>query len=678
MSEGNLHFLRSETILSGRYKIKNVLGMGGFGITYIADDILSGADCAIKEYFPQGIVLRNHEVSNEVTVTYITQEKEFLDGKQRFINEAKIMAHFRDNPGIVQVTDYFEDNNTAYIVMEYLDGITLKNYLKSNGTIPAQDILDLFVPLLEALDQVHSYGLIHRDISPDNIMVMPGNQIKLMDFGAARDYTQFGEKSLSIVLKPGYAPAEQYQSHGVQGPWTDIYALCATIYRCITGKVPEDSIQRVMDDHLKKPSELGIRIMPSMEKALMKGMSVSPKERYQNLKDFCDDLYGDESHGLKKSPDHGMIPSDKTEKEERIIPQPASPKSDKNPFPVRYAALAATVLFFTFVLGYFVYQKSLERTVPDFTGMEYQSAKRLAEGDDDSLKLLKEKEEYSDSVKKGSVISQSEEPGTKLKKGDSVKVIVSKGALIIVPDVRGKEYTEAVNTISDSKLKAEKGDAVWSDTVKNGYVVSQSVSPGEKLEEGKTVRLNVSKGIEQVEVPDLSNLTTEQAKEKLKAAKLKYGSDSKTYSSKIEEGKVVSQSHKAGKTVKKNTKISVKVSKGPKPKTTATVRFAVNNSKDDYDTNNKTVNGSKTVYVHFTVGKLKNGKSILTSRKIFFPSGGNTIRKNIYSDGSEAALYNGDNYYFYWDGGLGSGDYTVEILERSTNAIIGKYAFHVK
>ena len=134
--------------------------------------------------------------------------------------------------------------------------------------------------------------MIHRDISPDNIMVLPDGRIKLMDFGAARDYTEFGEKSLSIVLKPGYAPPEQYQTHGVQGPWTDIYALCATMYKCITGENPPDAIERVMDDSLKKISEFGIAIPPQEEEAIIKGMSVSAKDRYQDIKDFCEDLYG--------------------------------------------------------------------------------------------------------------------------------------------------------------------------------------------------------------------------------------------------------------------------------------------------------------------------------------------------------------------------------------------------
>ena len=290
--EENLHCLRKGTRLIGRYTIEGVLGQGGFGITYLGMDELHEKPVAIKEFFPQGIVTRNIEYQDTVTVTFVGEKDNYEKGKERFLKEARTMAKFSKDEGIVKALDFFEINNTAYIVMEYLEGVTLKQYLRENKRIDAEDLVELLVPLIESLDEIHSQGLIHRDISPDNIMVLPDGRIKLMDFGAARDYTEFGEKSLSIVLKPGYAPPEQYQTHGVQGPWTDIYALCATMYKCITGENPPDAIERVMDDSLKKISEFGIAIPPQEEEAIIKGMSVSAKDRYQDIKDFCEDLYG--------------------------------------------------------------------------------------------------------------------------------------------------------------------------------------------------------------------------------------------------------------------------------------------------------------------------------------------------------------------------------------------------
>jgi serine/threonine protein kinase len=290
--EENLHCLRKETRLIGRYTIEGVLGQGGFGITYLGTDELHEKKVAIKEFFPQGIVTRNIEYQDTVTVTFVGEKDNYEKGKERFLKEARTMAKFSKDEGIVKALDFFEINNTAYIVMEYLEGVTLKQYLRENQRIAPEDLIELLVPLIESLDEIHSQGMIHRDISPDNIMVLPDGRIKLMDFGAARDYTEFGEKSLSIVLKPGYAPPEQYQTHGVQGPWTDIYALCATMYKCITGENPPDAIDRVIDDHLKKISEFGIVIPPQEEAAIIKGMSVSAKDRYQDIKDFCEDLYG--------------------------------------------------------------------------------------------------------------------------------------------------------------------------------------------------------------------------------------------------------------------------------------------------------------------------------------------------------------------------------------------------
>ena len=290
--EENLHCLRKGTRLIGRYTIEGVLGQGGFGITYLGIDELHEKKVAIKEFFPQGIVTRNIEYQDTVTVTFVGEKDNYEKGKERFLKEARTMAKFSKDKGIVKALDFFEINNTAYIVMEYLEGVTLKQYLRENKRIDAEDLVELLVPLIESLDEIHSQGLIHRDISPDNIMVLPDGRIKLMDFGAARDYTEFGEKSLSIVLKPGYAPPEQYQTHGVQGPWTDIYALCATMYKCITGENPPDAIERVMDDHLKKISAFGIPVLPQIEEAIIKGMSVAANDRYQNVGDFCEDLYG--------------------------------------------------------------------------------------------------------------------------------------------------------------------------------------------------------------------------------------------------------------------------------------------------------------------------------------------------------------------------------------------------
>ena len=339
--EENLHCLRKGTRLIGRYTIEKVLGQGGFGITYLGIDELHEEKVAIKEFFPQGIVTRNIEYEDAVTVTFVGEKDNYNKGKEKFLKEARIMARFSKDEGIVKAQDFFEINNTAYIVMEYLEGITLKQYLRENERIEPEELLELFVPLIESLDEIHSQGLIHRDISPDNIMVLLGGKIKLMDFGAARDYTDFGEKSLSLILKPGYAPPEQYQTHGVQGPWTDIYALCATMYKCLTGENPPDAIERVMDDNLKEISEFGIPVSKQMEETIIKGMSISARNRYQNIEEFCEDLYALSEETLTLEEEESKVEETLIEEDMKTFSQEAeeekkyvlhNPKIENDPF----------------------------------------------------------------------------------------------------------------------------------------------------------------------------------------------------------------------------------------------------------------------------------------------------------------------------------------------------------
>lgn len=339
--EENLHCLRKGTRLIGRYTIEKVLGQGGFGITYLGIDELHEKKVAIKEFFPQEIVTRNIEYEDAVTVTFVGEKDNYNKGKEKFLKEARIMARFSKDEGIVKAQDFFEINNTAYIVMEYLEGITLKQYLRENERIEPEELLELFVPLIESLDEIHSQGLIHRDISPDNIMVLLGGKIKLMDFGAARDYTDFGEKSLSLILKPGYAPPEQYQTHGVQGPWTDIYALCATMYKCLTGENPPDAIERVMDDNLKEISEFGIPVSKQMEETIIKGMSISARNRYQNIEEFCEDLYALSEETLTLEEEESKVEETLIEEDMKTFSQEAeeekkyvlhNPKIENDPF----------------------------------------------------------------------------------------------------------------------------------------------------------------------------------------------------------------------------------------------------------------------------------------------------------------------------------------------------------
>ena len=285
------HHLRMGTRLNNRYLIQGVLGEGGFGITYVGMDEVLCQKVAVKEFFPRGAITRNNQQTNEVVSVYGTKAANFHQGEEKFLQEARTLAQFNNVAGVVRVQDFFRENGTAYIVMEYLEGITLKQYLQTYGPISVEEMQNIFAPILEALDKIHQNGVIHRDISPDNIMCLPEGEVKLMDFGAARDYTDYSAEGLSVILKMGFAPIEQYDSHGKQGPWTDIYALGATMYQCLTGRKPDDAPKRSLEDTLVSPSMLGVRIAPPVEYAIMRALQIRPADRYRNLGEFCEDLY---------------------------------------------------------------------------------------------------------------------------------------------------------------------------------------------------------------------------------------------------------------------------------------------------------------------------------------------------------------------------------------------------
>lgn len=283
-----IYHLHPGMSLAGRYMIGTVLGFGGFGITYRAWDNKLNVMVAIKEYYPAGIVNR---IPGEKEVILYTGKgrKEFTAGLERFLEEARNTAKFSGHPNIVNVFDFFEENGTAYIVMEFLDGISLKDYMKKQGgRLGCNEAVAITCAIMEALKQVHGAGILHRDISPDNIFLCTDGKIKLIDFGAARFSTGEEEKTMSIVLKMGYAPPEQYRSKSRQGPWTDIYALGATLYRVVTGKVPDESVNRVVEDTVAEPKDLEPSIPDYLSRAIMKAMALTPEFRFQNIQDFQD------------------------------------------------------------------------------------------------------------------------------------------------------------------------------------------------------------------------------------------------------------------------------------------------------------------------------------------------------------------------------------------------------
>ncbi len=277
------HILPEGTELPHNYIINRILGEGGFGITYSGTLSLTGEKVAIKEYFPNGLAHREHaEDDSHPIIPFYGMEDAFEKGRQHFLNEASILKEFQNLNSIVSVKDVIETNGTVYLVMEYIDGITLKQYVKENGALSFQELLPLMKPVIQALIQVHKQGLIHRDISPENLMIGIDNQLHLIDFGAASIENGHDDKTMTVILKSGYAPPEQYLSDGKQGAWTDIYALCATMYMTLTGFAPPESIRRIQQEAL--PSLASHADISSWQAAAIeKGMSLNASDRFQNM-----------------------------------------------------------------------------------------------------------------------------------------------------------------------------------------------------------------------------------------------------------------------------------------------------------------------------------------------------------------------------------------------------------
>ena len=287
------HQLPVGTLLNGQYLIGRVLGQGGFGITYMAWDQHLSVPVAIKEYYPSGVVHRHSQLGLQIRCENGESPELFRAHKDRFLKEARMLAKLSDIPQIVQIRNYFSENGTAYIVMEYVKGITLKAYLQKLGRpLTEKEVLDIMEPLLRALQKVHDQHLIHRDISPDNIMLPEDGGIKLIDFGTVGYLDPSGRsKSTQTVLKPGYAPMEQYNANGRIGPWTDVYAVCASSHYLLTGKVPADVHERMeLGEELTELRKHG-QISRMLVDTLENGMRLRAANRIQTVEELYDRLY---------------------------------------------------------------------------------------------------------------------------------------------------------------------------------------------------------------------------------------------------------------------------------------------------------------------------------------------------------------------------------------------------
>lgn len=339
----------------GQYLIGKVLGKpGGFGITYLALDTKLQTRVAIKEYLPRDLAGR--DAGHATISAHSAEDGEFFRyGLTQFLQEARTLAQF-DHANIVRVRNFFEENSTGYLVMDYYDGITLADYLaqQPQGKLPEQTAVAIMMPILDGLREVHARNILHRDIKPQNIYLTTANRPILLDFGAARQAMGERSRSLSVVLSEGYAPYEQYHRRGEQGPWTDIYACAAVLYHAVSGEAPPPATERMHKDELDIAA---LGISASLTEALRSGLAADHHKRPQKMTEFQGLLLGGDEAG-------GTIEKEKKPKKDnlsapakQVAPRPIEPTRSKNPSFLTMLfrlALAVVVLILIGMLAVFI------------------------------------------------------------------------------------------------------------------------------------------------------------------------------------------------------------------------------------------------------------------------------------------------------------------------------------
>ena len=540
-------------VLADRYLIGKAIGWGGFGVTYLAWDIKLEKKVAIKEYLPGEFCTR---VPGESELTIFDKERreQFESGKDEFFKEAKRLMTLQKEAEIVSVYDVFEDNNTVYIVMEYLDGITLKEYLKQNGPMKAEEAVSVILPVIEALRKAHKINLIHRDIAPDNIFLLKDGKVKLIDFGAARFATTKHSRSLSVILKPGYAPPEQYRSNGDQGPWTDVYAVCATLYRMITGTVPEEAPDRTIEDKLKEPSKLAPYPVPdNVENAIINGLNVMVEYRTPSMDKLREELMSDSVTRVWVKP--------KREDTGRW------PRWMKAAVAVGVTAgISCLILAMVWVWNAVVHSAYDPIVVPNLCGKEISVAREQAESQ--GFIMTENEKKYDDVIPSGYILSQDKEPGKTGEDGNVIFVTVSAGREnIYMPDVCGLKQEEAEEQLKTLGFVVSIRTSNVSYTAP-GYVESQDLDEGNAYHKGQEVILTVSEGRtdwdtgKEAEVPELTGMSYEEAKQTAgKAGFYVYKAD-RVYSNDQEKGTVMKQDPERGRGMQGDI-IGLTVSLGP-------------------------------------------------------------------------------------------------------------------
>ena len=484
------HCLPPGTFLKdGDYMVGRVLGEGGFGITYIGFDHNLMSRVAIKEYYPTGFAGRDVSGGNYTLHIYGgSAEHDYKKGLDAFLEEARILARFSGMEGIVNVRTLFQENGTAYIVMEYVDGTSVKHYVREHGKIEPELVLEMMEQPIRALQAVHEEQLVHRDVSADNFMIGANGTVTLIDFGAARYSNALDEKTRTTICKQGFSALEQYSKDGIQGPWTDVYGICATMYYMLTGIVPKNSTERIVDDvvvPLDQMKELSLGV--EKKRSIMTGMAVKSSDRFQNMEVLYLAIY---AKPLAENFFHNNpipAPPSKSVKEERkgSLPDAVSPtgllrelsersenrrSKEKRKRMGRYAICFALAL----VIGVFVW------ALWEYRGNDNDGAGAAV----NTEVPFTQPESSRETVTPEPEITPDVTPAPDLVK---------------MPAVKGLKKEKAIKVIKKSHLRYRLLYR-YNGSVPKGIVIRGSIPPGKKVEKNKEILLYISKGKKAVPV----------------------------------------------------------------------------------------------------------------------------------------------------------------------------------
>lgn len=568
-------------MLGGRYQVQDKIGTGGMATVYRGQDQVLGRTVAIKTMLPQ--------YANDPSFA------------ARFKQEAQAAAAL-SSPYIVSVYDWGKDGESYYIVMEYLRGTDLKSGIRKHGALDSRKVAQIGSQIAQALSVAHRHDIIHRDIKPQNIMVQPDGNIKVMDFGIARAKNSSLTTDNSVLGTAHYVSPEQSTGKPL-GPTTDIYSLGIVMYEAATGRVPfagDDAISVAMkqvNEAPQPPSLINPNVDPALEAIILRCMEKNPADRYQSadelaraLRDFIAgratipsnttvsprivtppqptsrlDRRGIDGSNtyMTRGGDTGRLNRVHSREEADELDRRENKRRKRN---VILGVLGALVVLALagFAIAQMLGNSAQQYLVPQFVGQTRDQATQTLNAQDSHFKLGTVTESYSDSAPEGQVIDQTPSANRQAAEGTAINLVVSKGAkpaaAVKVPDLTNKTPSEAESALAAVGLKARNGDSVESDDVAVGYVATQEPAAGSDAKAGDTITYHLSSGKGKVDVPDVTEMTEERASEVLKEKGFKVNTQEQPSSS-VPEGRVISQSPANGK-ADKGSAVTIVVSSG--------------------------------------------------------------------------------------------------------------------